>query len=156
MQYVFILNCSNKMNVYSALWILMASCFRASVATVLTTHSCISRCLRVNDQYSAMICATETNVYANKRMLIFNIVDTLWKSTAPCYKCFAMQSSIMLPHRNWVHIVLRVCKFSHDNMLSTSQNRTLSSDVSGGVLLARRVPAPAKWQFRCRERDRTG
>ena len=46
---IFIWNWSNTMNVYSALWILMAWCFstRASVATVLTTHPCISRCLRV-------------------------------------------------------------------------------------------------------------
>ena len=38
------------MNAYSALWILMAWCFstRASEATVLTTHPCVSRCLRVN------------------------------------------------------------------------------------------------------------
>ena len=45
----FIWNWSNTMNVYSALWILMAWCFstRASVATVLTTHPCVCRCLRV-------------------------------------------------------------------------------------------------------------
>ena len=47
---IFIWNWFNTMNVYSALWILMAWCFsiRASVATVLTTHPCVSRCLRVN------------------------------------------------------------------------------------------------------------
>ena len=46
---IFIWNWSNTMNVKSALWILMAWCFstRASVATVLTTHPCVSRCLRV-------------------------------------------------------------------------------------------------------------
>ena len=46
---IFIWNWSNTMNVESALWILMAWCFstRASVATVLTTHPCISQCLRV-------------------------------------------------------------------------------------------------------------
>ena len=35
------------MNVQSALWMLMAWCFstRTSVATVLTTHPCVSRCL---------------------------------------------------------------------------------------------------------------
>ena len=45
----FIWNWSNTMNVKLALWILMAWCFstRASVATVLTTHPCVSRCLRV-------------------------------------------------------------------------------------------------------------
>ena len=45
----FIWNQSNTMNVYSALWILMAWCFstKASVATVLTTHPCVSQCLRV-------------------------------------------------------------------------------------------------------------
>ena len=38
------------MNVYSVLWIPRAWCFsmRASVATVLTMHPCVSRCLRVN------------------------------------------------------------------------------------------------------------
>ena len=47
---IFIWNWSNKINVQSALWILMAWCFstRASVATVLTMDPCISRCLRVN------------------------------------------------------------------------------------------------------------
>ena len=47
----FIWNWSNTMNVNSALWILMAWCFRtmASVATVLTTHPCVSRCLRVKE-----------------------------------------------------------------------------------------------------------
>ena len=47
---IFIWNWSNTMNVQSALWILMAWCFstRASVATVLIIHPCISRCLRVN------------------------------------------------------------------------------------------------------------
>ena len=47
---IFIWNWSNRINVQSALWILMAWCFstRASVATMLTTHPCISRCLRVN------------------------------------------------------------------------------------------------------------
>ena len=45
-------NWSNTMNVSSALWILMAWCFstRASVATVLTMHPCISQCLRVNEK----------------------------------------------------------------------------------------------------------
>ena len=38
------------MNAYSALWILMAWCFstRVSVAIVLNTYPCVSRCLRVN------------------------------------------------------------------------------------------------------------
>ena len=38
------------LNILSTLWILMAWCFstRASVATVLNTHPCVSRCLRVN------------------------------------------------------------------------------------------------------------
>ena len=46
---IFIWNWSNTINVKSALWILMAWYFttRASVATVLTTHPCISRCLGV-------------------------------------------------------------------------------------------------------------
>ena len=63
-----------------------------------------------------MTCTTETNLYANKRMLVFNIVDTVWKFTALCYKCFVMSSSIMLLHRNRVHIVLMVCKFPYDNI----------------------------------------
>ena len=48
---IFIWNWSNTMNVSSTLWILMAWCFstRASVATVLTTHPCVSRCLGVKD-----------------------------------------------------------------------------------------------------------
>ena len=47
---ISIWNWSNTMNVLSALWILMAWCFstRASEATVLTTHPCVFRCLRVN------------------------------------------------------------------------------------------------------------
>ena len=47
---IFIWNWSNTINVKSAVWILMAWCFstRASVATVLITHPCVSRCLRVN------------------------------------------------------------------------------------------------------------
>ena len=46
---IFIWSWSNTMNFWSALWILMAWCFstRASVAIVLTTHPCVSRCLRV-------------------------------------------------------------------------------------------------------------
>ena len=48
----FIWNWFNTMNVWSALWILMAWCFstRASVAIVLTTHPCVSRRLRVKTQ----------------------------------------------------------------------------------------------------------
>ena len=46
---IFIWNWSNTMNVQSALWMLMAWCFstRASVATVLTMHPYVSRCLGV-------------------------------------------------------------------------------------------------------------
>ena len=46
---IFKWSCSNKLNVKSVLWILMAWCFstRASVVTVLTRHPCVSRCLRV-------------------------------------------------------------------------------------------------------------
>ena len=46
---IFIWNRPNKLNVQSVLRILMACCFstRASVATVLATHPCVSRCLRV-------------------------------------------------------------------------------------------------------------
>ena len=42
-------NWSNTINSFSALWILMAWCFstRASVATVLRTHPCVSSCLGV-------------------------------------------------------------------------------------------------------------
>ena len=47
---IFVWKWFNTMNVWSPLWILMAWCFstRASVTTVLTTHPCVSRCLRVN------------------------------------------------------------------------------------------------------------
>ena len=47
---ILIWNWSNKINISSALWILMAWCFstRASVATLLTMHTCVSRCLGVN------------------------------------------------------------------------------------------------------------
>ena len=47
---IFIWNWSNKINIKSALRILMAWCVssRASVATVLTTHPCVSQCLRAN------------------------------------------------------------------------------------------------------------
>ena len=47
---IFVCNMSNTIDTWSALWLLMAWCFstRASVATVLITHSCISRCLCVN------------------------------------------------------------------------------------------------------------
>ena len=43
-------NWFNTINIHSALWILMAWCFstRASVATVLSMHPCLSRCLWVN------------------------------------------------------------------------------------------------------------
>ena len=46
---ILIWNWSNTVNVKSALWILMPWCFStmASVATVLTTHPCVSRCLRL-------------------------------------------------------------------------------------------------------------
>ena len=42
---------TNTMNILSALWILMAWCFstRASVATVLSKHPCISSCFWVNN-----------------------------------------------------------------------------------------------------------
>ena len=45
----FVSNRPNTMKVESALWILMAWCFstRASLATVLSRHSCVSRYLRV-------------------------------------------------------------------------------------------------------------
>ena len=45
----FVWNWPNTMNISSALWVLMAWCFsnRASVARVLSTHSCISQCLRL-------------------------------------------------------------------------------------------------------------
>ena len=47
---IFIWNWSNKLMVYSVLRILMAWCFstRASVATVLTTHPCVSRVFKGN------------------------------------------------------------------------------------------------------------
>ena len=47
---LFIWNWSNTIDVRLALWMLMAWCFctRASVATVLTTHTCVSWCLGVN------------------------------------------------------------------------------------------------------------
>ena len=46
---LFIWNWSNEMDIWSALWILMAWCFstRASVVTMLSTHPCISSCLWV-------------------------------------------------------------------------------------------------------------
>ena len=45
-------NWLNALYNWSVLWILMAWCFstRASVATVLSMHSCISKCLSVNTQ----------------------------------------------------------------------------------------------------------
>ena len=59
---IFIWNWTDTMNVWSALWMLMAWCCstRASVATVLTTHPCVSRCLwvkqlRHTDVYRRMI-----------------------------------------------------------------------------------------------------
>ena len=47
---ILVWNYSNRMNILRTLWILMAWCFctRASVATVLITHPCVSSCLRVN------------------------------------------------------------------------------------------------------------
>ena len=47
---IVVWNHPSTMNILSTLWILMAWCFstRASVATVLNTHPCVSRCLRVN------------------------------------------------------------------------------------------------------------
>ena len=48
----FIWNWSNTMNVYSALWILMAcDCQVALLLQVLTMHPCISRCLRVKPSW---------------------------------------------------------------------------------------------------------
>ena len=46
---IMVWNHSSTRNISSTLWILMAWCFstRASVATVLNTHPCVSRCLRV-------------------------------------------------------------------------------------------------------------
>ena len=46
---IIISNWANTMSVQSTFWILMAWCFstRASVATVLTMHPCVSRYLRV-------------------------------------------------------------------------------------------------------------
>ena len=54
---ILIWNWSYTMHISSALWILVAWCFstRASVATVLTTHPCVSRCLLVkqwSDQWT--------------------------------------------------------------------------------------------------------
>ena len=47
---IVVWNHPSTMNILSTLWILMAWCFstRASVATVLNTYPCVSRCLRVN------------------------------------------------------------------------------------------------------------
>ena len=44
---IFVSNWSNAMDIWTALWILMAWCFstRASVATVLNMHSCVSSSL---------------------------------------------------------------------------------------------------------------
>ena len=47
---IVVQNWSNIMNIQSALWILMACSTRASVATVLSTHWCVSSCLWVNTQ----------------------------------------------------------------------------------------------------------
>ena len=62
----FVWNWSNTMNVYSALWMLMAWCFstRASVATVLTTHPCVSRCLRVK-KFRPITRTIGTSILAN-------------------------------------------------------------------------------------------
>ena len=48
---VFVSIVTITMNICSALWVLMSWCFstRASVATVLSTHPCVSSCLWVND-----------------------------------------------------------------------------------------------------------
>ena len=47
---ILVWNWSNTMNIFSALWLLMAWCFstRPAVATVLITHPCVSSCLWVN------------------------------------------------------------------------------------------------------------
>ena len=48
--HILVWNWSNTMNISSALWVLMSWCFstRASVATVLSMHPCVSSCLGVN------------------------------------------------------------------------------------------------------------
>ena len=47
----------NTADISSALWMLMTGCFstRASVATVLSTHPCVSSCLWVNQRSTATI-----------------------------------------------------------------------------------------------------
>ena len=76
---IFIWNWSNTMNILSALWILMAWCFitRASVATVLTTHPGISRCLRVKALWTIWKKKCDFHVYFLAHLYIAENINSL-------------------------------------------------------------------------------
>ena len=60
------------MNILSTLWILRIWCFitRASVATVLNTHPCVSRCLRVKCKLKFHMLFTVLNQHYTLALLV--------------------------------------------------------------------------------------
>ena len=95
-------NWSFSMTVYSALWILMARCFRTktSVAMVLTTYPCVSNCLGVKP------CCRHSGDYQwqiisrhNIDLLINNVLHVLCADILPFVfylKCFPNYHMISL------------------------------------------------------------
>ena len=108
---IFIWNWSNTMNAYSALWILMAWCFstRASVATVLTTHPCVSRGLRVNVDLSSM---------GSCSMHLWSISQIILKSSN-CVGNYTLTIKARSPRAQWVKYVTCACTFIY--LLISSQ-----------------------------------
>ena len=56
--------------------LLMAWCFstRASVATMLTTHPCVSRCIRVNWYFSCLNSLSPVKLGSNFKSIIFKLI----------------------------------------------------------------------------------
>ena len=88
---------SKTMNVWSVLWLLMAWCFstRASVATVVITHPCVSSCLGVY----CHLCGSD---YVQSDLLIthFFLVNT-HKTIKPFFLLNTRKTHLVSPVRVW-------------------------------------------------------
>ena len=82
-----------------ALWMLMAWCFstKASVATVLTMHPCISRCLRVNSEHKQAQSADLLKQMCRLQINSLWLSDTTWQHRSRLTLMLLMACCQMVP-----------------------------------------------------------
>ena len=118
---IFIWKWSNTMNISSALWILMTWCCstRASVATVLTTHPCVSWCLRVNSLAPGKFVWTF-------RFLIFQIISGTDVWGISYQLAFRWMSLDLTDDKSTLVQVMAWCRKATSHYLSQCWPRSLS------------------------------